>query len=152
MNNIKISVAITAYKRPKMIEDLIKSFRIQNVKEAELLIIDDCVDDKSVMEIVSKYQIIDSRIRFIKNEVNLGYCKNYLKSLTEARGKYIITMGDDDIFLSKRVLEKYIDIFEKNKDVNYIYSNMIQFNQYYKIGYVSNIFVKCKAFEKLEES
>ena len=56
MINPKISVAVTTYKRPKMVEDIIKSFLFQTYKNSELVIVDDCIEDISTQEMVQKYQ------------------------------------------------------------------------------------------------
>jgi|GEM_PF-3951202 len=152
MKNIKISVAVTTYKRPQMIEDLIKSYLIQSYKNSELVIIDDCVEDIETKNVVERYQKIDPRIRFVKNKINVGYCKNFLKSLLECQGEYIITLGDDDIFLGKEVLLRYVSLFEKYPKVNFIYSNILQFNQEYEMDYVYRHFPKDIHFKTLEES
>ena len=146
----KISVTVTAYKRPKYIEEAIKSFLIQDLKDSEMIIIDDCIEDTSVKEVVEKYSARDSRIRFIKNEERLGYCKNFLKSLVVAKGQYIVTLGDDDILLDSSALSAYIEVFEKYPDVSYIYANMVQINQDMEIDYVFDLFEDDIYCENLE--
>lgn len=152
MENIKISVTVTTYKRPRMIEDLIRSYRAQIFQNSELVIVDDCVEDQDTKVIVERYQKIDPRIRLIKNEINLGYSKNFLKSLLESRGEYIITLGDDDILLDKNTLGKYVDIFDQNPTVGFIYSNILQFNQNYEMDYAYTHFEKSIHFNSLEDS
>ena len=151
MINPKISVAVTTYKRPKMVEDIIKSFLFQTYKNSELVIVDDCIEDISTQEMVQKYMKIDPRIRFIKNKKNLGYSKNFLKSLMECSGEYILTLGDDDLLLQEKTLEYYVDIFEKYPDVGYIYSNIIQFNNQYEPDYIYNIFKEDTYFSDKEK-
>ncbi len=151
-NNPIISVAVTAYKRPKYTEDAIKSFLNQDFNDAEMLILDDCVEDSSVKEIVERYAARDSRVRLIKNEQRLGYCKNFLKSLTEAKGKFIVTLGDDDILLDKNALATYVHVFQEHPDVSYIYSNMVQINENLEIDYIFELFDKDYYCKNLNES
>lgn len=152
MESCKISVTVTTYKRPKMVDDLIKSYLAQTCPSSELVIVDDCVEDKETKAIVEQYQKQDSRIRFIKNESNLGYCKNFLKSLVICKGEYIITLGDDDILLDENTLQKYVDIFEKYPKVSFVYSNILQFNQIYEMDYVYRHFKEDVLFESLEDA
>jgi len=152
MQDIDISVTVTTYNRPKMISNLIKSFLLQSYKKSELLIIDDCVEDQETRKIVEWYQKQDNRIRYIKNEVNLGFSKNFLKSLIKAKGKYIITLGDDDLLINIDSLKRYIEIFEKYPKVSFIYSNILQFNQNYNLDYIYKFFKKDKLFSTPAES
>lgn len=152
MEDIKISVAVTTYKRPKMVEDLIKSYLAQSYQSSELVIVDDCVEDTETEALVVRYARIDPRIRLIKNKSNLGYCKNFLKSLTESKGEYVVTLGDDDILLDSHALEKYVDVFESNPKVGFIYSSILQFNQDYQMDYVYKNFHQDTLFQTLEES
>lgn len=152
MGRIAISVAITTYKRPRMVEDLILSYQAQSLAESELLIVDDCVEDMETGAMVSRYQEKDPRIRFIKNKDNLGYSKNFLKSLLESRGEYIVTLGDDDILLHEDALKKYVDVFDRNPNVGFVYSNILQFNGAYEMDYAYTHFEKSRVFGSLEDS
>lgn len=152
MDKVKISVAVTTYKRPKMIDDLVKSYLSQSYKDSELVIVDDCVEDRETQAIVERYSQTDPRIRLIKNETNLGYCKNFLKSLLECRGEYILTLGDDDILLHEDTLAKYVDLFEKYPKVSFVYSNILQFNGDYAMDYAYTHFQKDTLFETLEDA
>lgn len=135
-----ISVTVTAYKRPQYIEEAIKSYLYQNFTDSEMLILDDCVEDTSVKLVVEKYSAKDPRIKLIKNDERLGYCKNFLKSLLVAQGKYIVTLGDDDLLIDPSALATYIKVFDEHPDVSYIYSNMVQINQDMVIDYVFDLF------------
>lgn len=152
MENVKISVAVTTYRRPRMIEDLIRAYRAQVFRDSELVIIDDCVEDQDTKAVVERYQKIDPRIRFIKNETNLGYSKNFLKSLLESRGEYIITLGDDDILLDKDTLGKYVEIFDRYPRVGFVYSNILQFNQSYEMDYAYTHFERSTLFDVLPDA
>ncbi len=152
MEPLKISVAVTTYKRPKMVEDLIKSYLSQSYKNSELVIVDDCVDDRETQKMVNQYAKTDTRIRFIKNEINLGYCKNFLKSLTECSGEYIVTLGDDDILLDEHALRRYADVFQRYPKVGFVYSGILQFNNEYRMDYVYRHFEKDTFFETLEDA
>jgi glycosyltransferase involved in cell wall biosynthesis len=151
-HNPKVTLAVMAFKRPEMIIDIIKSYSLQTELNKELLIIDDCIEDTTVKKIVSKYKKNISGIRFIKNEKNLGYCKNYLKMLNEARGEYIVILGDDDILIKNNALQKYVEIFEKHNNVSYVYSNIIQFNENYEMDLAFQTFKVDTLFEDIDSA
>lgn len=121
-----VTVFVPSFNRADTIEDLIKSYMLQDFNDSELLIIDDCVEDYSVSIVVNSYVKRDPRIRFIKNKTNLGFAGNVRKGLAEAKGRYILMLGDDDVFASSSAVGRYVSHFEQNSDVAFIYSNIVQ--------------------------
>ena len=71
MKKSKVSVIMPVYNGERYIREAIKSILNQTYKNFELLIIDDCGQDKS-MDIVRAYAKIDDRIRIIYNRSNKG--------------------------------------------------------------------------------
>lgn len=146
MKQIDITVCLTTYKRPYMLKQAMESFVVQPYKNAELLIIDDCPEDLVTKKIVNKLQHKDKRIRYIKNKRNIGFSKNLFTTLTKAKGKYLYLLGDDDCILGENTLEKYIDIFKKNPSVDFVYSNIVQFNNNLSVDYFYNHFSKSHVY------
>jgi glycosyltransferase involved in cell wall biosynthesis len=111
----KISVCIPTYNGEDYIGESIESVLSQTYPNFELVITDDCSTDRT-LDIIKKN--IDSRIRSLKNERNLGAEGNSNKVLSEARGKYIKVLHHDDL-LYPSCLESQIEILEapENKDV-----------------------------------
>jgi len=147
--NSKISVVVPAYCRPDFLNILINSFTKQTYKNSELVVVDDSPIDKNVKSEVEKYNNIN--IKYLRNEKNLGFCKNLLKSINSASGEYILIMGDDDVLASEKTLEEYVKIFEKYPDVGLIYSNQIQFNNNYLTDYIYKHFdndIYCSSTEE----
>jgi glycosyltransferase involved in cell wall biosynthesis len=74
MNDILISILITAYNCENFIENAIKSAISQTYKNIEILISDDCSTD-STLKIIKKYAILDKRIHFFTSNKNrsIGY-------------------------------------------------------------------------------
>ncbi len=149
INKNKISVCVPSYNRPEMIRQLIMSFLNQDYKNKELVISDD--SSNSEVEAVCQ-SFNDGNIKYYRNEINLGYAKNFLVSIKRATGDYIIVLGDDDLLLSKSTLSKYVEIFNNNPVVNYIYSNSIQFSNKLKVDNILKTFSKNVYFKKGEES
>jgi len=95
-----ISVALPVYNGERYLSEAIDSILTQSFKDFELIIINDGSKDNS-LQLLQKYQKLDSRIRLISREN-----KNVAATLNEiiliARGKWIARMDQDDISLPYR--------------------------------------------------
>lgn len=106
-----VSVIMPAYNSGRFIDQTIQSVLNQTYTNWELLLVDDCSTDDTDA-IVQKY-LVDSRIRYFKNEKNSGaaYSRNY--ALREAKGRWIAFLDSDDLWLPEK-LEKQIDFMKSN--------------------------------------
>ena len=102
-----------AYNAEKYINEAIDSILAQTFTDFEFIIIDDGSTD-STCAIVESYS--DSRIRFFKNEHNLGVAATLNRGLDLARGEYIARMDADDISLPTR-FEKQAAYMDSHPDV-----------------------------------
>jgi len=141
-SDIKISVVVPAYRRPKFLEMLIKSYLLQDEKHSELCIIDDSGDNGSVESMIYVYLSKYPNIRYQKNNQNIGFCKNLIGAINMARGKYILVLGDDDILAARSALSRYVQVFEDDSDIGYVYSNQIQFDNDLNADYIYQHFIK----------
>lgn len=138
MSKPLITVCVLSYNRPEDIQNTIKSYIWQTFKNSELVIIDDN-SPRDIEKIVRKWVKHDQRIRFIKNKSNLGLSKNFFSSFRYFRGKYVIFLGDDDIFINKEALKKYVGVF-KNKNIGIVRSKqvIIRNGEVYQVSKLSN--------------
>ena len=112
-----------------------QSYLAQDFQESELLIMDDCVEDNTVGAIVKFYSDNDPRIRLHKNLVNLGFAGNLREGLSKAKGKYIVVLGDDDVFAAPFALGKYVHYFDTHSDLVFIYSNILECDESLNVDY-----------------
>ncbi len=108
-----ITVLMPTYKGAAYLRKTIDSILKQTFKNFELLIINDCSPDNTD-EIISSYK--DPRIRYIKNEHNLGISGSSNLGFSLARGKYIARQDHDDIAHPKR-LQKQFEFMEAHPEV-----------------------------------
>ncbi len=111
----KISLIMSVYNGEDYIAEAIDSVLNQSFTDWELIVINDCSTDKTA-EILSKYELLDKRVKVYTNEVNLRLPSSLNKALSLAEGKYIARMDADDICLPDRLSKQY-DFMEKNQDV-----------------------------------
>lgn len=112
-----ISIILPTYNGAKWIRSSIESVQAQSYGDWELLVIDDGSVDNT-KEIVGNLAIQDSRIRYIKNEKNLGIQKTLNRGLKEAKGEYIARIDDDDRWIDKEKIQKQLTFLEENS--NYV--------------------------------
>ena len=111
--NIKITSLIPSYNSAKTIKATIKSVQNQKMSDIEILIVDDASTDDS-LKMIEYLQKEDPRIRIIKNTENRGPL--YSKSLGAklARGKYIMQIDADDLFINENIFNICYNEAEKN--------------------------------------
>lgn len=113
-----VSVIMCVYNGEKYLSQQISSILNQTYTTLELLILDDCSSDKS-LDIINHYLQLDSRIKLIKNPVNLGFNKNFENGLQLANGDLIAISDQDDIWLPHKISR----LVENLDDVLLVYSN-----------------------------
>ena len=119
-NNPFLSICIPSYSRPQQLYSLIKSIDC-NPLEVEIVISEDNSPKKlEVRKIIEKVKKTSSyKIHYHENIVNLGFDGNIRNLVSLAKGRYLIFMGDDDLFIA-RGLDKYICFLKKNIEKKYI--------------------------------
>ena len=115
--NPEISVLLPIYNtKTEHLNACIQSLLNQTFIDFELIILDDAsnIDFK---EVIDKFN--DKRIKYFKNDTNLGITKTRNKLLDLAHGKYIAIADHDDISKPYR-LEKEYKFLENNKDFSIV--------------------------------
>ncbi len=107
-----ITVLMPVYNAERFLAIAIESILGQTFTDFEFLIIDDCSTDKSV-EIVHSYN--DARIRYYRNEKNLGISPTLNKGVELATAPLIARMDSDDISYPERLHTQY-DFIQANPD------------------------------------
>ena len=90
----RLTVLMPVYNVAPYVADAIESVLSQSYSDFDLLVLDDCSTDNTV-DIVNSFK--DSRIRLVRNEVNLGLAENLNKGIELANTEFIARMDGDDI-------------------------------------------------------
>lgn len=115
--NPKVSVCIPVYNGERFLPDCIGSVLSQDFDDFELVVVDNCSTDKTA-EVVASYN--DPRIRFVKNETNIGSIGNFNKCIEVALGEYFVLLPHDDM-LSPGALRLFSQSLD-NPEVGLAYS------------------------------
>ena len=134
----KISFVASVYNKEKYLNSLISSIQNQNMKEYELIFVDDCSNDESV-NIIKKYMQKDKRIKLIKNKRNRGSLYTRYKGAQQSKGEFLIFVDSDDIVLKDGILRAYKYIKKNNLDA-------VQFNSVFEKKN-SNIYISRRHYK-----
>lgn len=113
---MKKSVCLATYNGSKYIEIQISSILKQLNQNDEVIILDDASTDDTLKLI---YNFRDSRIRMIRNPINIGVVKTFERALNKANGDIIFLSDQDDIWLPNKV-QKIIEVFQKYPDITLV--------------------------------
>ena len=108
-----VSIAITTYKRPRLLLETITSILRQTLQDFEIVICDDNSLD-GTEEVVRK--VGDSRIRYHCNQVNLGQFKSTNRCIQLSTGKYFCWNSDDNVYLPQ-FLERLVGALEVHPEI-----------------------------------
>lgn len=120
-----ISVILPTFNRESTIYDAIMSVLNQTYTDLELIIVDDGSTDRTY-EIVK--DITDLRVKYFKNEKNIGACASRNKGVHLSSGKYIAFQDSDDIWLENKLMEQITFLKENDADLVYCAMNRYDIN------------------------
>jgi glycosyltransferase involved in cell wall biosynthesis len=143
------------YNGEKTIRRALDSLLLQDFKDFELIISDNASTD-STENICQLYASRDIRIRYYRNETNIGSTANFNRLIRLARGKYFMWAADDD-FWEPSYVSCMVDALDSNPDAVlsfcsfdilsaidkkiYIYQNnwskIIRGNRFYRLFHTS---------------
>jgi len=118
----KVSVLMPTFNYGRFISEAIESVTSQTFRDLELLVVDNCSTDDTA-EQVERHALKDPRIRFIRNESNLGMVGNWNRCLTHASGEYIKFMFSDDSFLMHDAIEKMVQLMDSDSGLSLVASS-----------------------------
>jgi glycosyltransferase involved in cell wall biosynthesis len=108
-NQVLLSICIPTYNRFKALDGNLNALNKQISGKnlpLELIVSDNCSTDNT-SAVVRKYIANGLSINYIRNSENIGMDRNFAQCYRQAKGKYVLVLGDDD-FLINGMLEKLI--------------------------------------------
>lgn len=127
--NPLVTVICTCFNHRDFVKTALDSVLNQSYKNIELLIIDDCSKDDSVLLI--KHWIDDNNFgTLIKNKNNLGLTKSFNNAVSKSKGEYLIDLSADDELLP-HCIALQISVFNayKTEKIGIVYGNASVINK-----------------------
>ena len=129
-----VSVVILSYNVSALLKDCIDSV-LKFTKDIKYEII--VVDNKSTDDSVEIIKSFGSKIKFIQSLSNGGFSKGNNLGLKEAKGKYILLLNPDTVFLENS-LERMFFWMEAHKDIGVASCQLLDLNK--KITFTGGYF------------
>jgi glycosyltransferase involved in cell wall biosynthesis len=117
-----VTFIVPCYKLAHLLPECIQSILNQTYREFEILIMDDCSPDDTPTVAGS---FSDQRIRYIRNERNLGHLRNYNKGIDLSSGKYIWLISADDKLRRTDTLERYVRVMQSDQNIGYVFCSCV---------------------------
>lgn len=115
-----VSIVLVTYNREKFLPRTLDCILSQTHSDFELLICDDCSTD-GTEALCRKYLQSDSRIRYFRNDVNLGMPGNLNAGISRTRCEFVANLHDGDIY-HPRLVEKWREALVRNPSAGFVFN------------------------------
>jgi glycosyltransferase involved in cell wall biosynthesis len=115
MVSMRISIAMATYNGENFLQRQLDSFLSQTRQPDELVVCDDGSSDDTLGILEHFRQVAPFAVRIYRNQVNLGFTKNFEQALTKCSGDLIFFSDQDDIWFPDKVAF-VVKIFLANPD------------------------------------
>lgn len=114
----RVSVLTPIYNtNPVYLKECIESVLNQTFSDFEFIILNDSPDNLELDKIVTSYK--DKRIKYVKNDDNMGISFSRNKLLSMACGEYLAIFDHDDVSLPNRLSEQ-VAFLDSNREVGLV--------------------------------
>jgi glycosyltransferase involved in cell wall biosynthesis len=118
-----VTIGVPVFNGARYLEEALRSILNQTYRDFELLISDNASTD-ATEAICRGYAAADARIKYFRNERNLGAAANYNRVIHLARGRYFRHAAHDDV-LAPTNIERCVEVLDAQPDVVLVYPRMI---------------------------
>ncbi len=151
-----VSVLLLSYNAGQFIQQAFENILAQNdYYTFEIIVSDDCSDDdltaQFLIPLTGRYP---DRVKVIRSKWNLGpdsgMC-NFVRSLKEARGKYVAICEADDFWCDDKKLKDQVCFLEHNPDFACSFTQANVENHGHDFGHLTELYNNRKEFWEPEE-
>lgn len=124
---IQLTIGMPVFNDKDFIRKSLDSLLSQTYTGFELIISDDGSNDGSE-DVCREYTLKDKRIKYIRQEKNLGISKNMQFLLSLCQTEYFMWAGDDDLY-DPNFINYHIEALKKNPDAVSAFGGCILINE-----------------------
>jgi len=118
-----VSVIIPTYNRAHIVPQAIQSVLNQSYQEFEIIVVDDASTDNTG-EVIKSFR--DSRIRYIRQNMNHGAPTARNLGAKVARGEYLAFLDSDDVWYTELLRNQLNALSGLSPDVGFVYCGMVR--------------------------
>ena len=109
-NKPRVSIGMPVFNGENYLAEALDSLLTQTFSDFELIISDNASTDKTE-EICRAYAVRDQRIRYFRNQENLGASRNYNRVFELSSGEYFKWAAHDDL-CAPEFLGRCVDVLD----------------------------------------
>jgi glycosyltransferase involved in cell wall biosynthesis len=121
-NTPKVSIGLPVYNGERYLAGALDGILRQSFKDFEVVISDNASTDRT-HEICAEYCKRDKRIRYSRNETNIGAARNFNRAFELSRGSYFAWFAYDDLY-DDRYLELCVKVLDEDAGVSLCHSRV----------------------------
>jgi glycosyltransferase involved in cell wall biosynthesis len=114
-SNPRVSIGLPVFNGDEYIEEALHSLLAQTHADFELIISDNASTDRTE-QICRRYAAKDDRIRYFRNENNLGAAKNFNQLFELSSGEYFKWAAHDDLCAPEH-LQRCVEVLDREPNV-----------------------------------
>jgi len=118
-SNPRVSIGLPLFNGEKWIRPTIESVLAQDYRDLELVISDNASTDASA-EICREYRQDDARIKYFRNEHNVGVSNNFNLAFERARGEFFKWTSCSDL-IDRSFVSRCLPVLESQSDVALVF-------------------------------
>ena len=117
----RVSIGVPVYNGEKFLRTTLDSILAQTFTDFELIICDNCSTD-STEQICREYVARDPRVRYFRNERNLGPAPNYNRCFEHARGEFYKWAAADDL-IAPTFVQRCVETLDGDPSLSAVYAS-----------------------------
>lgn len=121
---LTVSVAMCTFNGEAFVKEQLESILAQSRVPNEIIICDDGSTDRTVDIVKGIADRLPDKVRVIRNERRLGYCRNFESAVSLATGDVIFLSDQDDVWLPEKV-SSILAVFAEDSEVVLVYSDAV---------------------------
>jgi len=111
----RVSIGMPVFNEARFLRESLDSLLNQEYRDFELIISDNASTDETG-QICEEYASRDSRIRYFRNEKNLGMTLNFFEGFKRARGDYFMMAAGHDL-RNRDYLRRCVEVLDHHPEV-----------------------------------
>ena len=141
-NQPRLSIGLPVYNGEKFLKEAIDSLLAQTFEDFELIISDNASTDKTE-EICRAYAEKDQRIRYYRNDKNIGCARNFDRVFKLSSGEYFKWAAYDDLH-APDFIEKCVEVLDQDPTIILCHSQTYFIDE--EGSFLQNYDIKLKAY------
>jgi glycosyltransferase involved in cell wall biosynthesis len=113
-----VSICMPAFNAEQTIGQAVRSALDQTYSDLEVVVVDNASTDRTIERVL---EIDDPRLSLYANSHNVGVTRNFNRSISLARGRYVKFLCSDDVLLPDCV-QAMVGVFESDPRVGLVFS------------------------------